>query len=266
MRLQGKIGWGLIGMLLGGLLRQGSGMITGFVIGSLLGHWLVDKPRDMEEAEGEMREYKRKQGKFIFHAMTLCAKIAKSDGPINRNEVNFAERLMRQHFRLNDTGRKEAIRIWTNAKNNPTTFDEAARAFYADFGQERYQINNMMDLLFAIVAADGGIHPREEELLFRAAGAFRISRLQYERIKARYYHQPRQQDRYSPLDPYYALLGADTTEPTDSIKKKYRALAMKWHPDTVASKGASTEAQRHAKEKFQQINEAYERILEARKV
>ena len=40
---------------------------------------------------------------------------------------------------------------------------------------------------------------------------------------------------------------------------------MQWHPDKQLARGASSEAVRHAKEKFQQINEAYEKILDARK-
>lgn len=40
---------------------------------------------------------------------------------------------------------------------------------------------------------------------------------------------------------------------------------MKWHPDKIAANGASPEVARHAKEKFQQINEAYEKIVDARK-
>jgi DnaJ like chaperone protein len=265
MRLQGKIGWGLLLMVLGGLVKQGAGAVVGFIVGSVLGHILLDRPHDIEEEEGDMRAYRRRQGQFVYHAMTLCAKMAKADGPINRNEVNFAERLMRQHFRLNDQGRKEAIRIWNQAKESNEPFDQSAKAFYQVFAGERYQVTNMLDLLFAIVAADGGLKPREEELLLRAAGIFHVSRLQYERVKSRYYHTARPQERYSTLDPHYAILGANSGDSLDNIKKKYRALAMQWHPDRVAARGGSPDVLRHAKEKFQQINEAYERIVEARK-
>jgi DnaJ like chaperone protein len=126
---------------------------------------------------------------------------------------------------------------------------------------------NMMDLLFATAAADGSLHPREEELLLRAAGIFHIGRMQYERIKARYFHtqstQYHRQASWSPLDPHYAILGASPSDSVDEIKRKYRLLAVKWHPDKMAA--ASQEAQRHAKEKFQQINEAYEKVLDARR-
>ncbi|MBL7774808.1 MAG: DnaJ domain-containing protein, partial [Saprospiraceae bacterium] len=169
--------------------------------------------------------------------------------------------------RLPDQGRKEVIRIWNAAKDASTPFEQYARAFYQEFGRERHQVLNMMDLLFATAAADGRLQRQEEELLLRAAGLFHISRLQYDRIKYRYYQRPatEQQGRWSPLDPYYAILGAQPAESLDQIKKKFRKLAMQWHPDKLSAKGASSEALRHAKEKFQQINEAYEKIVEARK-
>ena len=180
------------------------------------------------------------------------------------------ENLMRNHFRLNETSRSHAIKVWKQSKDSGDSFDQYARAFYNDFSHERHQIMNMMDLLFATAASDGGLHPREEELLLRAAGIFHVGRMQYDRIKSRYYQttrqqQQQQQGRWSPLDPYYALLGANPADSVDQIKKKYRALAMKWHPDKMLANGASSEAIRHAKEKFQQINEAYEQITEARK-
>ncbi len=112
---------------------------------------------------------------------------------------------------------------------------------------------------------DGSALPFVE--LLRAAGLFHISRLQYDRVKFRYYQAPpnREQPRWSPLDPYYTILGSSPADSLDVVKQKFRKLAMQWHPDKLLAKGASPEAMRHAKEKFQQINEAYEKILEARK-
>lgn len=266
MQLRGKIAAGIVGIFVGDLLGLPFGGLTGFFLGSLLGHFLFDRPREVEDGESEFKEYRRKQGRFVYHVMVLCAKMAKADGPVNHHELNFMERLMREKFRLNDRGRSDAIRIWNQTKENNDPFEHLARSFYSIFGAERYHVNDMLDLLFAVAAADGGLHRREEELLLRAAGVFHISRLQYERIKSRYFHvPPQQQARYSPLDPHYAILGARETDSLDAIKKKFRALALQWHPDRMTAKGASPDALRHAKEKFQQINEAYERIVEARR-
>lgn len=266
MELKGKLLCGLAGLFIGDLLGLPFGGLLGFILGSIIGHFYFDKPKETAASDGEYKAYQRRQGAFIFHVFRLCAKMAKSDGAVNNAEVSHMEQIMRQHFRMSDRGRQQAIRVWKQAKDSTDPFEQFARAFYTDFGRERHHVLNMMDLLFATAASDGSIHPREEELLLRAAGIFHIGRLQYDRIKSRYFHTPPpKQQRWTPLDPYYALLGAQPQEPLSSIKQKFRTLAMQWHPDKLAGKGASPEAQRHGKEKFQQINEAWEKITEARK-
>jgi DnaJ like chaperone protein len=265
MQLRGKIIAGIAGIFIGDLLGIPMGGLVGFVAGSLIGHYFFDAPDEKEQEANDYQDYRRQQGRFIFHVMALSAKVAKADGPVNRNELNHMERLMRQQFRLNDKGRSDAVRIWNNAKESDESFERYATAFYEAFAKERYQINNMMDLLFSIAAADGGLHPREEEVLLRAAHIFRISRMQYDRIKMRFYNiPPPRKTTYSTLDPYYTLLGVKPSDPPEVIKNKYRTLAMKWHPDRQVADGASPETLRHAKEKFQQINEAYERITESK--
>lgn len=271
MEIKGKILCGIAGIFLFDLLGIPFGGLIGFFVGSWLGHYFFDQPKEKQTSDSEFKAYQRRQGEFVFHVFRLCAKLAKADGPINEREVSHMESLMRHQFRMNERNRLQAVKIWKNAKESNDTFDQYARAFFEGFGRDRHHVLNMLDLLFATAAADGGLHPREEELLLRAAGIFQVGRLQYERVKARFYHirngagQQQQQARWNPMDPHYAILGAETTDSLDTIKKKYRALAMQWHPDKMAAKGASTEALRHAKEKFQQINEAYERITESRK-
>jgi DnaJ like chaperone protein len=266
VQLKGKLIGGIAGLVFGDLVGLPLGGLTGFIAGSLIGHYLFDRPVDREAAEAsDYQVYQRRQGMFVYHVIALGAKMAKSDGPVNRSEINFVEQLMRRQFHLSDKGRAHSIRIWAQVKDSSDSFDQYARAFFRDFGKERHQVLNMMDLLFAMAAADGGMHPREEELLLRAAGIFHISRMQYERLRTRYYAPPPSaQPHWSPLDPYYAILGAQPGESMDAIKQKFRTLAMKWHPDRATARGASPEALRHAKEKFQQINDAYERIVAAK--
>lgn len=56
---------------------------------------------------------------------------------------------------------------------------------------------------------------------------------------------------------YYKVLGVDKSASEDDIKKAYRSLAKKWHPDVNKAPGAE--------EKFKQINEAYEVLSDAKK-
>jgi DnaJ like chaperone protein len=271
LELKGKLIGGIVGIFIGDLSGLPLGGLFGFFIGSFIGHYLFDQTDDKKSDESNYRQYQHKQGVFLYHTFSLCAKMAKADGVVSRAEIQLMENLMRRQFRLNDRGRAEAIKIWKKAKESTDPIDQYLHHFYRDFNRERHLVLNMMDLLFAMAAADGHLHPAKETALLRAAGVFHIGKLQYERIKGRYFQtrtqfNGAQQPRWSPLDPYYAILGAQPSESLDSIKQKFRTLAKQWHPDMVSARGASSEAMRHAKEKFQKINEAYEKIVESRKL
>jgi DnaJ like chaperone protein len=265
VQLKGKIWAGVAGIFIGDLLGLPLGGLTGFIVFSILGHYFFDIPREQEELAEDNREYRQRQGRFIYFLMALGAKLAKADGPVNRLERDMVERIMRDHFHLSGPGRAEAIHIWNTVKDNSESFERYALQFNEQFSRERYQINNMLDLLFMIAAADGGLHRQEELVLRRVAHFLRISPLQFERIKQRYYiSSANREPAYSTLDPHYAILGAKPTDTMEDIKKKYRQLALEWHPDRLVAAGASQEAIRHGKEKFQLIKEAYDKITASR--
>ncbi len=267
MGVNGKILGGIIGMIVLDLMGVPMGALWGFLLGAFIGHLFIDRAAFSEEIPADIRHAQRRQGAFIYYLFCLGARLAKADGPVNRREIQFMEQLMRQRLRLSEQGRRDAIRVWNEAKHASTSFVAHAQAFYREFNQERYRVLDMFDLLFALSAADSSrLHPAEEELLLRAAGLFHISRLHFERIRARYFplETSTSQFNWSPLDPYYALLGASPADSVAMVKKKYRQQALKWHPDRVQARGGSAEAIRHAQEKFRQITEAYEKIMEAR--
>ena len=54
------------------------------------------------------------------------------------------------------------------------------------------------------------------------------------------------------------MLGIDSSATDDEVKKAYRRMAMKYHPDRVA--GMSEEMQRNAAEQMKEINQAYDKI------
>ncbi|TNE53091.1 MAG: hypothetical protein EP344_15100 [Bacteroidetes bacterium] len=267
MEIRGKLLAGIVGMVFFDLTGMPLGGLWGFILGAMLGHVFFDRRRDFHMSEQEFRSLQRRRGEYLYHVFSLCAKMAKADGAVNQREVDLMERLISNQFRLTAQARQNVIRIWNDAKNSSQSFEHYARAFYLDFGRERHQVLQMMDLLFATAAADGRLHPVEEQLLIRAAGMFHIGRLQYDRIRQRYYQEPPRQPPVSrpSLQAYYQVLGAQPGEPLDRIKQRFRRLAMQWHPDKLLAQGASPEAIQRAKERFQQINEAYEKILEARK-
>ena len=61
---------------------------------------------------------------------------------------------------------------------------------------------------------------------------------------------------------YYEILGVGKSASDDEIKKAFRKLAVKYHPDKVSQMGE--DVQKAAKEKFQKLNAAYETIKKQR--
>ena len=64
------------------------------------------------------------------------------------------------------------------------------------------------------------------------------------------------------LESAYQILGINSSSDEAEIKKAYRKLAIKYHPDKVSQLGE--DFQKGAKEKFQKVQDSYEKIKEAR--
>ena len=63
---------------------------------------------------------------------------------------------------------------------------------------------------------------------------------------------------------YYDILGCSMDDDFETIRNAYRKLSREYHPDAIAGKGLGPDFVELATRKMQEINEAYEKIKEAR--
>jgi DnaJ like chaperone protein len=113
----------------------------------------------------------------------------------------------------------------------------------------------LMHLLFNISMADNHAHPSEVELIGRISEYMGIASSDYISIKNMFIPE---------TGSLYKILEIDPSSTNEELKKAYRRMAMKYHPDKVSHLGE--EFRKSAESKFKKVNEAYEKIKKERNI
>ncbi|MCL1595421.1 MAG: DnaJ domain-containing protein, partial [Actinomycetia bacterium] len=145
--------------------------------------------------------------------------------------------------------------MFNEAKDSDDSFEDYARQIAQIFGADPRMRGVMLDLLTRLAAADGHVHPAEEEMLRNAPHIFGLSGHDFEDMVA---------SRGKDFRHNYATLGLPVDASEDEIKSKYRRLVTEYHPDKVIAKGLPEEFVELAETKFREIQEAYEAIKKER--
>jgi DnaJ like chaperone protein len=112
---------------------------------------------------------------------------------------------------------------------------------------------HLVHYLFGIAKADGHVAEVELKVIKSISDMLGISSQDFESVKNMFYRD---------VDSDYKVLGIEASAADDEVKKAYRQMAIKFHPDKVANMGE--EFQKGAKEKFQKIQDSYEAIKKSR--
>ncbi len=238
------IGGGL-GWVLGGPI----GALIGFAVGSLFDTEVVATAGS--SGRGFYTEQKTNEGDFKMSLLVLIACIMKADGSPKKSELNVVKQFLVANF--GEQGALEALAILKGLLKQDINATEVAMQInlYMNYSSKL----QLLRLLFEIANADGEIAAPELSLLERIANIFRISSLDFDSIKAPFF---KNQDR----NWAYKVLEIEPTASNDEIKKAYRRMAMKYHPDKVNSLGE--DVKKSATEKFRSVNQAYESLKKQR--
>ena len=114
----------------------------------------------------------------------------------------------------------------------------------------------IVHFLFGVASSDHEVHQSEINLINKIATYLNVSSQDFQSISAMFVKGS------SSLDNYYKILEVDKKASIDEIKKSYRKLVMKYHPDKL--QGVSDDIVKLANEKFLSIQEAYEKIMQNR--
>ena len=238
---------GMFGKFLGG----GLGFVMGGPIGGLLG-FLVGSVIDSTTQDSTVytsRPARVTQGDFTMSLIVLVAAVMKADGKVVKSELDFVKQFFIRQFGKESA--KEALLIMKDIIKQ----DIPVRDICLQIGRNMDYSSRLqlMHLLFNISLADTTIHPKEIELLEKISGAMGIASNDFLSIKNMFIPE---------TDSSYKILEIDPSSTNDEVKKAYRRMAMKYHPDKVNHLG--DEFRKSADEKFKKVNEAYEKIKKER--
>ena len=232
------IGGGL-GWVMGGPI----GALLGFLVGSMVDSAAVSIP------EYTTSTRRTTPGGFGVTLTVLIAAVMKADGKVVKSELEYVKQFFAQQFGR-DTAREATIMLRDLLKQDIPLPDVCRQIAQNMDYSSRLQL---MHLLFNVSLADGAVNQSEQTIIERIAGYLGISSADFISIKNMFIPE---------TDSAYKILEIESSASNEDVKKAFRRMAMKYHPDKVSHLG--DDFRKTADEKFKKVNEAYEKIRKER--
>lgn len=226
----GGLGWAFGGPI-GGLL--------GFAFGSMFDGTSIKRPTGGGDGSGD----------FIISLLVLTAAVMKADGKVTRNELEFVKQFLTKNFGLQRA--PEYIRMLGEIVKQDFNVQEMSMQIkqYMDYSSRLM----LLQYLFGVALSDGKAGSDEIRVIDAIASYLGLSRADYDSIKAMFIKE---------TDSAYKILEVSPDATNEEVKKAYREMAKKYHPDKVAHLGE--EVKNSAEEKIMLLNAAYDAIKERR--
>lgn len=225
----------------------GLGWVFGGPIGAILGVALGSMFDGMNSEKYAYQGTPR--GNFALSLLVLSAAVMKADQKVSRSELDYVRSFFINQFGM-DEGNRMISMLQEILKQEINVQDVSVQV-----GQyTEYPVKlQLLHYLFGISAADNLYHPDEVEMISLISRYMGISGSDFNSVRAMFVKS---------TDWAYEVLEISKGATDDEVKKAYREMAKKHHPDKVASLGE--DVRRAATEKFQKINAAYEEIKKQR--
>jgi len=237
---------GIFGKWLGGGLGWVVGGPIGGLIGFLVGSLIDSSTENMPSVKADSRTT---PGAFGISLLVLVAAVMKADGKVVKSELDYVKQFFVRQFGKDSA--KEALIMLKDLLKKEIPLNDVCGQISRNMDySSRLQL---LQLLYSVSMADGSIHPSEIQIIDSIAANIGISRPDLISIKNMFVPE---------TDSAYRILEIERTATNDEVKKAYRRMAMKYHPDKVSHLGE--EFRKTADEKFRKVNEAYEKIKKER--
>lgn len=233
-----------LGFSLGGPI----GSVLGYVVGSFIDGFTKE---DVERVKTYRTTSKNNQsGDFEISLLLLSAEVIKADGKVDQRELIH----VRNHFKnmYGEQRASHAFKLFNGfIKNRQVSTRQVCMQIRQNLTHaSRLQL---IHFLFGIARADGFVTDPEVHAIKTIAGYLYINQYDFQSIKAMFYDSS---------DSAYRILEIDKSATNNEVKKAYRNMVKKHHPDKLQHLGE--EHIKGAEEKFKQVQKAYEQLQKER--
>ncbi len=229
------------------------GGFIGYLLGTMIDNFVFQN-QNTQRRSAQTHFYSPRRsvslGDFELNLLSLSAIVIKADGAISQRELDYVRAYFVQQFgkeRANAT-----FRTFNQIAKNRSV--EAARVSAYLRSRTTYEMRlQILHFLFGVANADSKIHQAELNTLHRISGYLNINLRDFESIKAMFIKS---------ADDAYKILEIDQNASENEIKKAYRQMVKKYHPDKLVDMDEAYK--KGAKEKFNKVQEAYDKIRRER--
>ena len=268
MRWTGKVVGGSIGLMAFGPI--------GAAIGALVGHQFdnaVDDSERLGGPHGSQNTYTPEQTaeRFFLSTFRIMGHLAKADGRVSEQEIAAARSVMTA-LRLDNLQVAAAINEFTRGKQSTfKVMEELGLLGRACAGRPDI-LRSFIEIQVRFALTGNNLEGPVRKYLNRVATTLGMSTLELAQIEAVLriqsggFRRERQTaaNTGQQLTLAYKVLEVESTAPNDEVVKAYRRALSRHHPDKLKANGLPESMIEHAKERTQQIIEAYELIKERR--
>lgn len=212
-----------------------------------------DSSSQSSRTQSSSRKQRATPGDVRVSIIVLMACVIKADGKVLKSEINFIKPFLLRNF--GEEGAKQALLLLRELLKQDIDVISVSQdiAKHINYSVRLELIHLMLDL----ANADNDIDPRELQVIEQMVTHMQVQWSDYQSLLSLY-------QRHTDPDWAYTALEITPQATDEEVKKAYRRMAMKYHPDKVATAGEDIREQ--ATEKFRAINEAYEHIKQLRNI
>lgn len=220
----------------------------GAVLGFLVGSFFERVNPKSSSARTIFTQTKRgvSSAEFELNLLSLASIVIKADGIVNQKELDFVRKYFVQAYG------KEHANVIFKVFNEEIKKKQLSAQKISSFLRSKMRYESRLQILhflFSIANADGHVSEPEVKEINLIAGYLAINLRDFESIKAMFFNKP---------DRAYRILEVEKTASPAEIKKAYRTMVKKYHPDKLQH--MDEVYRKGAEQKFRKVQEAYEQL------